>query len=441
MNFKHMKPIFILILVCWFSTSLGQPFTLQGKVIEKNGSGLPYARITDRLINKSVLSNENGFFKIESLARKMELHISFIGYKSIDTTIQFNTSEKSKYINFILTPENKKLNTVEVTSKPYVQVYDTPNQNIIDYTFLGPHIILIVKGDEKYQLKLVNENEEILTAKKLNFHPIGFTKDCFGFKYIVSADTMYQLGFDNDEFIFTDKITFTDYLNLRAPCVAETSELLFLKYISDNNQKITYLTQHKISNGYNYLIVIGDSILIVDRNGQKDGLDAIEGFFQNAGITPGAELNACLLSAVRGLQQDQMFFEHVLNNEFYAPLIKTGGGIFVFDHVIDSCFIFSHSGHLKKSIFLTHHKRSDWEKNIFTDENLSAIYLVFQINGIFTIYEFNQNDGSLTNQTKLHEHTYPKNIKIKNGFVYYLHHELTGNSFNKLFSVKLNQTE
>jgi hypothetical protein len=409
--------------------------TIKGKILDETGAALPYARIIDQNSKITTLSNQRGIFHVSSKNQPISLKISYLGYETLDTTFTLeNNSSDTIFCVFKLKPSVNELSTITVSSKPYHQVYQTTNLNILDYTFFGQNILLLVNYKNEYQIRLMDQSEKLLTRQQLQFKPQGFVKDCLGILHIFSKDTLYPVHFNSEFFSFPDAIPIEDYIEFIEPCVTSTDDFFALQYRTDFNQTIQYISQRKIDDSY------GMIRLITDIDQVEYVLDYAEEL--NLTFAPSMVGEIYLQSDIRAARekfQDQVFFDLVVTKAVYAPLFKTSNALFVFDHLADSCFVFNHQCQPIRQFQLSYHLQPEWANKLILEEGNERIFTVHQVNGIFSISEINLETGILKSKVTLEEHTYPEKIKIRNGWIYYLHHDPINSGFNKLFRVPINR--
>lgn len=112
-----MKQIFtfLFFIVVSLSSFAG---TISGFVYDKNTKEqLVGANLILSPGNKKAVSQLSGKYSLTNVeAGKYKLQVSFIGYKTIDTTVQVNSGANLR-LDFYLTPNSSLLNTVNITSR------------------------------------------------------------------------------------------------------------------------------------------------------------------------------------------------------------------------------------------------------------------------------------------------------------------------------------
>lgn len=139
--------------------------------------------------------------------------------------------------------------------------------------------------------------------------------------------------------------------------------------------------------------------------------------------------------AVRNKAQDEFFYKLIISKAAYAPLIKTDKEVYIFDHIVDTCYVFDQHAVITRKMPISYHKTENWGKRLLVDKVKEKVYTFFVDYGIFSIVEIDLSSGRLLKTTKLEEHTYPEKIQIWNGFIYYLHRDIDRSGYHKLFRV------
>lgn len=433
-----MKRFFVqglkVFLAVWLVslTVQAQIVVLKGKVSDQNGDPLPYTKISERRLGVSSLSNEQGLFYLKVPHDQANLTLSYIGYMPLDTVLYFTGKEDTVRVSFRMQSSVKELGLITVSSKPYTQVFQTTDLNILDYSFFGQQVLLLVKSKEEYQIRLLDPQEKVLTQQNLKFKPVSFMRDCIGILHIVGEDSLYPVEFNSEIFAFPNAISMAEYRQYIAPCVGSNEGYFFLQQVTNFNQTIRYFSQRKADNYYRNMHSVSDPLKVQDVQNYARELDMAW-----APDIMGDIYNPADIRASREKSQDQFFFNLVVTNATYAPLIRTENAVYIFDHLADTCFVFSQSALPLRQFAISYHRQETWGKKLILDEAREKIYAVHIHDGIFRLSEIDLETGQLKSGTDLTRHTYPEKIRVKNGWIYYLHHEMNRAGFNKLYKVRL----
>lgn len=117
-----MKTTFIFTFLLFFSLNLfsqsGKFWNIKGRVGENINTPLPFANVFINNTSIGTTTDELGFFvlNIPDVFKKVDLIISFIGYKTVKQSISINDVQKIN-LSFILNVEINLLKEVKVTAK------------------------------------------------------------------------------------------------------------------------------------------------------------------------------------------------------------------------------------------------------------------------------------------------------------------------------------
>lgn len=82
-------PVVLLIFIIFQNFSYSQQLKLEGRITDKQGSGLQHAHV--HINGKFVLAGENGYYNVRNLEEKdYRVNISFLGFTTIDTVISLS---------------------------------------------------------------------------------------------------------------------------------------------------------------------------------------------------------------------------------------------------------------------------------------------------------------------------------------------------------------
>jgi len=139
---------------------------------------------------------------------------------------------------------------------------------------------------------------------------------------------------------------------------------------------------------------------------------------------------------IREAQTNIWFYTSVLSNPIYDPLILLNDSIIIFHHEVDSIFVFNQAGELSRSFTMQYHNTNGWDEEIVIDVSNNGVYAKCLRRGFAYLLNVNMKDGSTINKYKIVSHLYPENLKIRDGYLYYIYTERINNNRN-LFKQRL----
>ncbi|PKV75260.1 SusC/RagA family TonB-linked outer membrane protein [Pontibacter ramchanderi] len=108
--FKRLLPALLLLLLCC-QLAVAQSLSVQGKVTDEQGQGLPGASVAVKGTTNGTITDGNGNYKLTVRGQEDVLVVSFIGY-----TLQELPIGNRDFINIQLQPDQRQLSEVVVTA-------------------------------------------------------------------------------------------------------------------------------------------------------------------------------------------------------------------------------------------------------------------------------------------------------------------------------------
>ncbi len=104
----------------------------------------------------------------------------------------------------------------------------------------------------------------------------------------------------------------------------------------------------------------------------------------------------------------------------YAPLMRVGDSLLVFDHHAGRIRCFDTDIKAMGEVSITYQLRRDWEKELIQDRTTQRIYAVFQRNGEQELVRVDPGTGGTREAHRLQQR-YPQQVQVHDGAVYYVH--------------------
>ena len=148
-------------------------------------------------------------------------------------------------------------------------------------------------------------------------------------------------------------------------------------------------------------------------------------------------------------QMMQNLYNRILFKPIYCPALYIGDTIYVFDFENDNLLKYDHRGRQVDSCEIVFHRtgyykslliNKSWDKKLIVDEAANQCYAQFTTDGIVTLKELNLIDGSVKREIRLTSHSFPQNIQVYNGEVYYMflnNRQTNGRDRRSLYKMRL----
>lgn len=115
----------------------------------------------------------------------------------------------------------------------------------------------------------------------------------------------------------------------------------------------------------------------------------------------------------------------------YSPLISVGDELYLFNFLNDVLCVFDQNGQFQCKYDIDFHKQgggdkkmtfgNSWDENLIVDPKEKKVYAQYISGGIVTLKEIDLNSGRVKRETRLTDHSFPQNIQVFDGEVYYLY--------------------
>jgi len=422
----------ILLIVLLSHFNLSAQVKIIGTVTNQSQMELEGVFIQNLTTNFTVISNHKGVFEIE-VNLNDTLLLNSIGYETKVLII-----DKLNYELFIeLIQKSKVLNTVNVNGKKAKTVVDNPNETIIDFIFWENYIVYLSKIKNKYFIGLSNQ------IKILNCFEIGFNKpkqlqlDSKENLFILNKDSAFQVYIDT-AFYIIDRLPLLSFNTFIKPVKSITSNKIISERIDNHNKNYSLFF---FNGGNKESIVIYNSYDIeAEKIAKSNYYEIISTYNRTTSETANIITNKFWSGDINelGNLNDTIsrmitWYKHIRAKSLNVVTLQNNNQIVVFDFFKDSIIVFNLNG-IKLSSSSLQQANSKYT-NVLLDNITNRFYLLYPYNNHFSIDNINSITGESKSIFKFKEMTQPKNIKINNGWVYYLNN-YSGNGY-KLYKTRL----
>ncbi|SHM43987.1 SusC/RagA family TonB-linked outer membrane protein [Mucilaginibacter sp. OK098] len=116
-----LRYIFPLLFICLSNWVMAQTGTITGRIIDESNQPLPGATVKLKGTTNSAATDLNGYFKLNAPAGQQVLTASFVGYKTLEQTVNVNGSVT---VNLQLQPASVLINEIAVIGYGVVRKSD-----------------------------------------------------------------------------------------------------------------------------------------------------------------------------------------------------------------------------------------------------------------------------------------------------------------------------
>lgn len=459
----------IIAVVCYslLSLSLGaQEINWQvfGYIHGENAEALPGARVIfDDSI--SINASNGGFFQADLKRQPTQLTVRCVGYFPRRIEIKKADFKRQKAVfDIALLPQNTELQEISIAAKKVETIVEENFQtDILDFDFAGENLLLLVKNKKKYALQLMSDKGKVLHSVTWPVIPSHIHRSCFGDLIVVSETQVNEVTLSAsgviDTFPALDLRYFKRYIE---PCVQESQNYLYYRQEGTMNQALTYW----------YITPEGDRKVlakVLNERGLKDAIEAYFGLVQGMPFTSrgptattpavnstkyGMDLGDASQWADFSINMEQLFraadvgsvgwislLQRIYADSVYAPLLKIGETLVLFDHVNGRIWQFDPRFDVDVIREIDYHKEAGWLKALLQDFDIPRIiYAHFAPKGFHKLKKINLSSGQAEKDYPLAEVDYLSgNFKVRSGFLYYLGQPDVNTPNHRLYKVNIAQ--
>ncbi len=414
---KYQISCFAMILFL-FSGSLlyGQDSlrNISGKIIDFNTKE-PIGFVIVQVVfeNTMTQSNLSGNFKVSTKSKEPVLVIRKLGYETL--TIQTDSSLKLPLL-ITLKTQSKDLSEVVVSAnKPTTRLVDNTFY-VADYQFINQEIVLLGDINEVQHLRLITKEGKLLNSCKLTRHTYNsLFKDCLGNIHVLGDFSSTQIYIDNAKLGLLDDIRLSLFDSLLRPCILDKENHFYFENCYNQGQsKRVFAINKTTKQQYDFGTYSNEAMITMIADEQRTQAGG-------SGKNEMEDMTADELRAMRRKEDRRNFFNTVIATKAYIPVFACLDTIYIFNHpnnLIHGYSLKNNDALQIKTMGYNHFRH--WKPMVLFDEAANKFYTTYLNDGIITIGEINMATGKINKRFAL-RHTFPKNIKIDNGIVYYMY--------------------
>jgi hypothetical protein len=433
------KYLILLLLTLIFLSASSQVVVIKGCVTDDStGTAVEGALIKLSHSSVSAVTDKKGMYTLH-VARRPVYYLN-LRHTSYEPSQKFlkDIASDSLFLNVRLKSKSEVLAEVPVYAlqKPETLV-GKPNYGIYDFDFFEEKLILLTaeKSLSNAQVRLADYEGNILSTYRL---PLSagpaqhFFHDYEGYPDLICRDSVFRIEVQNSELIIRP-IPRRLFLN-NVKSIADTVSGNFYfsdawekypsmnYYYAKNNDSVAKLLQ-KITNEdllklYNLEYYYLPSRMQLEARRMADRYKTDK------------HVIAALMSGFTG----SMYYEPL-----YAPLFVLADTICIFNHHNDQLYHYNKKNELIDSVSINYHHPDnwrEWKKQLFVDELENKVYALFSKNGHHSLKQINHRNGEIMSTYKLKHHS-AVNIKIRDGYVYYVYRPFESTQEKFLYREKI----
>jgi hypothetical protein len=430
--------LLFLLFITSFICVAQNKITIVGKTITSNNTILVNTSVLDIRTKNGTKTANNGYFTLTIPKQNTSIQFSYIGYNTYVKEITQKEIKKAKndtiYLIAVLTQQTTNLTDFQVNADNIQLAYKEKHISIIDYDFHPKGLILLLSLNKEYKLRLVDNESNIISDLSIPKNPKKLFKDCLDESHILYKDSSFQIYETEKELRLMEGLNIGIFNRIMLPCVTSLLNNLFLESYGEHNKSIIYYSINKENPQKKWLATISD----------KESLITTKRYYKKAMIQSAKAVNLMgghywkANRRARDAHESRIFYRDILNKATYNPLFKIKDSIFIFDHVNDSVYVYDNELKIKRTFSIKYHYRKDWKKELITDYSNLEIYSQIVKSGKTSLLQINTFNGKIISEYNLERHNFINNIKIREGFAYYLFKDIYDRGIQRVYKQRLN---
>lgn len=421
-----MKIFCILFLPLFPNFIFAQEIVVKVIVLNPNSFAIPRASV--ELGHQKAVADENGtayfrtgYFPVPLTAEhpEFERYEQIVRFQNTDTIITM----------IKLFPKATDLDEVVITSEAVIRVYPKPFTHIIDFNLNGDGILLICKENQRYFLRKLKDDTEVVAETLIPKQPLEFYTDCTNGLHLLYAGSAYEIMQTSDSVFLLPGITSTELHSLLDPCALSSDNHFIFLQSGKHNKAVEYTLTDRSTLESKLLYTTSDDLLIRS----LDEYAAENDISNNSPNRFGHSLSIAQLHDERIKFQNQQHYKQNLSLPIYVPVFSIRDSLMIWDHFTDTATVFSDNGTPVRHFTFGHHYFNNWNSKLILNEEKDRLFACYEINGLTQLREIDPVTGVVLATTLIREHVYPEHIQIRGNYIYYIFHRFIDDSINYIY--------
>ena len=450
------KNAILALLIVFFSAPLfaqteNEVFTVEALVCDSTGVAIKDVAVYDAKNNVRSITDRDGIARIATRMGEI-LYLSHLSYK----TKSFQIEEKSlvdsedgrKAMVIMMQRKTNTLAEVTVTENTPHLAYANKKVWVIDYKVQHDGIYMVAgNGDESVLLHL-GFKQDTISRKPIAPKFQELYRDAFDNLHLIGPDSTYQIYCDGKQLHLLYGNSIETFRQKLEPVKVLTDSIMVLQKYANMQQQLVYLMVNRNNKKISVLVDLSGTAAEMGRNARRDvvrdqKLDRMqaeyeaesqaEQNFEHAHALSRQSMELYFYSDEDAVEERRQMMRNLYNRilfkPIYCPALYIGDTIYVFDFEndfllkydnrgsrVDSCGIAFHRTGYYKNLLIN----NSWDEKLIVDDATNQCYAQFTTDGIVTLKEIDLNDGKVKREIPLTDHSFPQNIQVYNGEVYYL---------------------
>ena len=427
-----------------FAQTEGEVFTVEALVCDSVGTVIKDVAVYDAKNNLRSVTNQDGIARIATRLGET-LSFSHLSFKTKTVRIEKKTliesTEDHHSMFVVMRHKTNNLQEVTVTENAPHLAYENKSVWVTDYKVQHDGIYMVAGNSNASVLLHLDFEQDTISLKPIASKYQELYQDAFGNLHLIGPDSTYQIYCDGKQLHLLYGIGKDVFRQKLEPVKILTDSIMVLQNYANMDQQLAYLMINRNNKKISVLADLNGTTAEMARNAHTDverdrKMDMMEAEFQEMppiiGVVIGA-LESNFRSDEMDVEGRKLMIKNLYNRirfkPIYCPAIPIGDSIYIFDFQNNNLLKFDNLGHPTSTCRIDFHKtgylknlamKNSWDEKLIVDDATGQCYAQFSSDGIVTLKEIDLNDGKVKREIRLTKHSFPQNVQVFNGEVYYL---------------------
>ena len=419
-NFRFPFNYIIIILIFSSITLYSQTksYIITGHVVDSlSQKPISNIHIISVKNNIGVITDDRGFFEMIIPITPITLEFSFVGYYTKRKRIHI-TSDTIIIVNLV--SKTYELNEVAILSDNNTYNSQINNYTILDYDFIGDSVLVLQKrrsvGGIPSLVLLDRNYDTLLYNIDIPRGSNKIFKDCLNSYHITTKDSAYQIVFNYDSILFYQSLDIHWFYEILNNCLFKKGGDIFFEYpiYQGYGHEIIFINErNKIRNVF-IKYVDTESLSSLAEN-----ISDISSYYYLHSVVNSSTNDSATISHIHNFNRDSRYVRDFENQPIENSICLVDDTIFYFNYYESKIQSFSSINNLPIEVDIDYQNMDGWGDNILIDQVTDKIYSMIKTKANYQVYLIDTDLGKLDYITKISIFN-SENIKINNGFIYYL---------------------
>ncbi len=427
-----------------FAQTEGEVFTVEALVCDSVGTAIKDVAVCDAKNNLRSITDQDGVARIATRLGET-LYFSHVSFNNklvrIEKKDLIEDTKGRHSMLVVMRHKTNKLQEVTVTENAAHLAYENKTVWVMDYKVQDDGIYMVAGNGNASTLLHLDFEQDTISLKPIASKYQELYQDAFGNLHLIGPDSTYQIYCDGKQLHLlygTGKEVFRQKLE---PVKIVTDSIMVLQNYANMQQQLVYLMVNRNNKQISVMADLNGTTAEMARNARTDvirdqKMDMLEAEFQEMppikGVTEGtlrSNFKTDEIDVERRKLMVKNFYNRIRFKPIYCPAIPIENSIYIFDFQNNNLLKYDNLGHQISTCGIDFHKtgyfknlemKNPWDEKLIVDAVTGQCFAQFSSDGIVTLKEIDLYDGKVKREIRLTDHSFPQNIQVYNGEVYYL---------------------